>query len=48
MEKAGLLLRQNKKPSEIYYELEYENLSSFSNEFKKFFGVSPKNYLNKI
>ncbi|WP_071781165.1 AraC family transcriptional regulator [Adhaeribacter aquaticus] len=26
----------------MYYELGYESLSAFSNEFKKHFGLSPK------
>ncbi|MBF2707881.1 helix-turn-helix domain-containing protein [Flavobacterium soyangense] len=44
MNQAMLLLQKKKRPSEIYFELGYENLSAFSNEFKKHFGVSPKNY----
>lgn len=42
MKKAKQLLKVNKRPSEIYYELGYENLSSFSNELKKHFGIAPK------
>ena len=42
MNKAVSYLKKNKKPSEVYHELGYENLSAFSNEFKKHFGVSPK------
>lgn len=45
MQKAILLLHENKRPSEIYEELGYANLSAFSNEFKKHFGSSPKSYL---
>jgi AraC-like DNA-binding protein len=45
MKQAVYWLRQNKRPSEIYYELGYENLSAFSNEFKKCFGVSPSTYI---
>jgi AraC-like DNA-binding protein len=45
MQKAVTYLQQNKKPSEIYFDLGYENLSSFSNEFKKHFGVSPRTYV---
>jgi AraC family transcriptional regulator, exoenzyme S synthesis regulatory protein ExsA len=48
MKKAEQLLRLQKRPSEIYFELGYENLSSFSTEFKKHFGVSPKLYLAQI
>lgn len=44
MEKAQIELQRNRRPSEIFHELGYENLSAFSNEFKKQFGVSPKNY----
>ena len=42
MEKAKKLLLEDRRPSEVYYELGYKNLSSFSNEFKKHFGTSPK------
>lgn len=45
MQKAVTYLQQKKKPSEIYFDLGYENLSAFSNEFKKYFGVSPKTYI---
>ena len=48
MARAALLLKQSKRPSEIYFDLGYENLSAFSNEFKKHFGVSPKNYADKV
>lgn len=48
MEKAIILLQQNKNPSEIYFELGYENLSAFSQQFKKHFGISPKNYFKKM
>lgn len=48
MERALSMLRQMKKPSDIYFVLGYENLSSFSNEFKKHFGVSPSHYKAKI
>jgi AraC family transcriptional regulator, exoenzyme S synthesis regulatory protein ExsA len=44
MEKAKKLLQLNKRTSEIYFELGYSNLSSFSSEFKKHFGVSPKQF----
>ena len=44
MKQAAFLLKNKKRPSEIYFELGYENLSSFSMEFKKHFGVSPKMY----
>lgn len=42
MEMAATLLRQDRRPADIYYELGYETQSAFSNEFKKHFGVSPK------
>lgn len=44
MSRAVALLRENKRPTEIYLELGYEDLSAFSNEFKKHFGISPKHY----
>ncbi len=44
MQSALAMLKQNKKPSEIYTALGYETLSAFSNEFKKKFGVSPRAY----
>jgi len=44
MEKAKKSLALQKHPSEIYSELGYENLSAFSHEFKKYFGVSPKQF----
>ncbi|MEM1321098.1 MAG: AraC family transcriptional regulator [Bacteroidota bacterium] len=45
MKRAVFLLQNNKRPSEIYFELGYESLSSFSIEFKKHFGVSPRSYM---
>lgn len=48
MKKAAGLLRQNMRPSEVYAEIGYENLSAFSSEFKKHFGVSPKTFCEKI
>jgi len=47
MLKAKQLLQFKKTPSEIYHQLGYESLSSFSNEFKKHFGVSPKQFQKK-
>lgn len=45
MEKAAKMLRQdNRKASEIYYELGYENLSSFIQSFKQIYGITPKQY----
>lgn len=44
MKKAEQLLRHNKRPSEIYFQLGYENLSSFSLQFKKHFGMPPSTY----
>ena len=44
MKKAELLLQHRKRPSEIYFELGYENQSSFTSEFKKHFGVPPTVY----
>ncbi|HEY0067171.1 MAG TPA: AraC family transcriptional regulator [Flavisolibacter sp.] len=44
MQRAKQLLQMKKRVSEIYLELGYENLSSFSSEFKKHFGMSPKQF----
>lgn len=45
MQKAAAMLKQgNHKASEIYYELGYENLSSFIQSFKQVYGVTPKQY----
>ncbi len=44
MQLASQYLRLNKRASEIYAELGYESLSSFSIEFKKHFGISPKHF----
>lgn len=48
MLQARNLLINRKKPSEIYFELGYEHLSGFSNEFKKHFGVSPKTFQEQL
>lgn len=44
MEKARELLLLDKRPSEIFFDLRYQSLSSFSTEFKKHFGMSPKQF----
>lgn len=45
MQKAALLLKNgDHKASEIYYELGYENLSSFIQSFKQVHGITPKQY----
>ena len=36
-----LILQKNKKPSEVYLEVGFENLSHFSFAFKKQFGLPP-------
>lgn len=48
MNNALMLIREGKRPSEIYEALGYENLSTFSQEFKKFFGVSPRASIQEI
>ena len=48
MEKAKKELLNNKRPSDFFYELGYENLSSFSHEFKKYFGMSPKKFAEAL
>lgn len=47
MMQAKQFLQMNKRASEIYVELGYESLSAFSNEFKKHFGVSPRQFQSK-
>jgi AraC-like DNA-binding protein len=45
MQKAAHLLKQGEcKASEIYFELGYENLSSFIQSFKQVHGITPKQY----
>ncbi len=45
MQKAAALLKQGKSTaSEIYYELGYQNLSSFIQSFKQVHGITPKQY----
>jgi AraC-like DNA-binding protein len=44
MQKAAQLLKLECKASEIYFELGYENLSSFIQSFKQVHGITPKQY----
>lgn len=45
MQKAAQLLKQGEcKASEIYFELGYENLSSFIQSFKQVHGITPKQF----
>ena len=45
MQKAAKLLEQgNNNASEIYFELGFENLSSFIQSFKQVHGITPKQY----
>lgn len=48
MHESLRMLANQKKPSEIYSTLGYENLSSFSSAFRKHFGSSPKHYLRNF
>lgn len=49
METAGQMLRTTNQPvSEISYRCGFEYLSSFSQSFVKYFGVSPTRYRNQI
>jgi len=41
---AFLLRNKSKRPSDIYQEIGYENLSNFTQAFKIKFGVTPKRY----
>jgi AraC-like DNA-binding protein len=36
-----LIEQKNKKPTEIYLDLGFEDLSHFSHAFKKLFGLTP-------
>jgi AraC family transcriptional regulator, exoenzyme S synthesis regulatory protein ExsA len=40
----NLLINHKEKPSEIYYKLGFENHSSFTQSFKKNFGITPKEF----
>ncbi|GHN02010.1 AraC family transcriptional regulator [Cytophagales bacterium WSM2-2] len=44
MKRAKRMLISGERPSDIYEQLGYENLSAFSTEFKKHFGISPKQF----
>lgn len=44
IEVAKSLLLQNKKPSEVFYKVGYDNHSSFSQAFKQVYGLSPKQF----
>jgi AraC-like DNA-binding protein len=44
MKKARELLLLDSRPSDIYLDLRYQSLASFSTEFKKYFGISPKKF----
>jgi AraC family transcriptional regulator, exoenzyme S synthesis regulatory protein ExsA len=48
MEKARRMLQLNHRPTDIFFELGYENLSAFSTEFKKHFGVSPRHFQTEM
>ena len=48
MEIAADLLKNRKvKPGEVFYQVGYENHSSFSQSFKQSFGISPKDFQAK-
>jgi len=40
------IFEKNRKPSEVYFDVGFENLSHFSFAFKKQFGYSPSNHRN--
>jgi len=45
LEQAAYLLKiKSKRPSDIFEEIGYENLSNFIQAFKTKFGVTPKQY----
>lgn len=41
---ADLLLQHNAKPGDIFHKIGYENHSSFTKSFRKFYGVSPREF----
>ncbi len=45
MQRAKQYLKSQKKVSDVALEVGYENVSSFSHEFKKHFGLSPSKYV---
>lgn len=48
LQRAGFLFSQKKlNISEVAYSLGFSNLSHFSNAFKDFYGMSPKEYMNQ-
>lgn len=49
MKKAQTLLRiTNNKISDIAYEIGYTNISKFSNQFRKEFGMLPSTYKKEV
>ena len=49
MEKAAHLLKNYRiRPSEVFYQVGYENHSSFSQSFKHIFGKTPKEYQTQL
>lgn len=44
MKKAKLMLKRGERPSDIFWQLGYEDLSAFSSEFKKHFAISPSQF----
>lgn len=41
---ANLLKNNHQRPSEVFHQVGYENLSSFSQAFKQTYGVTPKEF----
>jgi len=44
MKIAANLLSQKEKPGDVFYKVGYENHSSFTKSFKKFYGIAPRNF----
>ncbi|MFK7970166.1 MAG: helix-turn-helix transcriptional regulator [Bacteroidia bacterium] len=44
LEHSAFLLRQSRRPSDIFHEVGYENVSNFTQAFKTKFGLTPKQY----
>lgn len=40
----ALMMQHGERPADVYYKVGYENHSSFSQSFKQYFGISPKQF----
>jgi AraC-like DNA-binding protein len=46
LDKAVMLLKKGLSIGEVAYQVGFHNPSSFTNFFKKYYGVSPREFLN--